>query len=742
MYRGFPIAAVCETKDPRKHRCRAPARQYLPPWGSSSLRQDPPPRGRRSTLPMVLCTRCVGRVARAPIRRTQWQRIQRRYYSSTEAEEDIQNLLTTYDGDNDANWFQKAREMLLKRELPRQTRRLDSEREYQLYVALRDFLPREYVGVFAIKTPPHEKTPSVGNHLIFFNAMTTTGKLRPDGTDALHSPGHAFNRRMWTGGNLRVNRATYFDPEVGYRRDAECVCIERIKDVHLRGEGDTAKIFVTIERRFARAETLRDSIGDPSVGIRGSSALLRKQADMDGWGDAFMMDERTLVFMRDRSVAELDDIQAGKTTPTRYLDPPGTPDFSHKLTPTSALLFRFSALTFNAHAIHLDRDYTRNVEGHRNLLVHGPLTLMLMLRLVSGHLALQPGDPQAVQSIEYRNLAPLYCDEEMRICAREKTSLRTEDGGIYDVWIEGPSGGMAVKGTLRTTRVPQQTISKNTWAIKAPKGTSKDNRTVASPTPRIHKVKTRTLKESSPSKPFKVTPFTLPGEDKPRTSGPAPEKPAPKNSTHEPFIPAPTPGLLPLAGIITGRRTSTTHNRSRVLHWTPARLYSTSSALHSRVSSINTSSRPYHPYSTTTQTTKDPKQDPKDTRQPNDSSSSSSTPNFKISRVVAPPQSMRPSMSPISHRIADTIWRRNERDKKYDPVPIIRSYGASEWPTTFERKGVRLIVPNQPRIRAVMPPAKRWQKWEKGVWKSRKGGMAYQDDLKKAMYRNAVDGPN
>ncbi|RMZ76023.1 hypothetical protein DV738_g5147, partial [Chaetothyriales sp. CBS 135597] len=44
------------------------------------------------------------------------------------------------------------------------------------------------------------------------------------------------------------------------------------------------------------------------------------------------------------------------------------------VTPDAALLFRFSALTLNAHAIHLDRQYTRQAYGLPDLVVHGPLT--------------------------------------------------------------------------------------------------------------------------------------------------------------------------------------------------------------------------------------------------------------------------------------------------------------------------------------------------------------------------------
>jgi 3-methylfumaryl-CoA hydratase len=42
------------------------------------------------------------------------------------------------------------------------------------------------------------------------------------------------------------------------------------------------------------------------------------------------------------------------------------------------LLFRFSALTYNAHRIHYDRDYAKHVEGYPGLLTHGPLQALAM----------------------------------------------------------------------------------------------------------------------------------------------------------------------------------------------------------------------------------------------------------------------------------------------------------------------------------------------------------------------------
>ena len=115
------------------------------------------------------------------------------------------------------------------------------------------------------------------------------------------------------------------------------------------------------------------------------------------------------------------------------------PDFSVSVTPTQQLLFRFSALSFNAHSIHLDPQYCRDVEGYRNLLVHGPLSLVLMLSVLRSQLK----QGEMITKFDYRNLAPLFANEEMKICTRKDQ----EREGRFDVWIEGKEGGYAVKGT-------------------------------------------------------------------------------------------------------------------------------------------------------------------------------------------------------------------------------------------------------------------------------------------------------
>jgi len=81
-------------------------------------------------------------------------------------------------------------------------------------------------------------------------------------------------------------------------------------------------------------------------------------------------------------------------------------------TPTSPLLFRYSALTFNAHKIHYDHPYTLTHEQQRTLLVHGPLTANLLIEL-----AVQAGvttDKELV-GFEYRAVGPIFVDEEVEM---------------------------------------------------------------------------------------------------------------------------------------------------------------------------------------------------------------------------------------------------------------------------------------------------------------------------------------
>lgn len=75
-----------------------------------------------------------------------------------------------------------------------------------------------------------------------------------------------------------------------------------------------------------------------------------------------------------------------------------------KVMPTSTMLFRYSAMTFNGHRIHYDEPYARKVEGYAGLVVHGPIQATLMLNLAATVLGRMP------KSFSYRAMSPLVLD--------------------------------------------------------------------------------------------------------------------------------------------------------------------------------------------------------------------------------------------------------------------------------------------------------------------------------------------
>ncbi|MGO9471670.1 MAG: acyl-CoA dehydrogenase [Isosphaeraceae bacterium] len=107
--------------------------------------------------------------------------------------------------------------------------------------------------------------------------------------------------------------------------------------------------------------------------------------------------------------------------------PPPAGSWSRTITPDPTLLFRFSALTFNAHRIHYDRDYATTGEGYPGLVVHGPLVAVLLIELVRAH------SPRPISAFAFRGLAPLFDLAPFTIIA-------TPEGQQVRLEAHGPDG--------------------------------------------------------------------------------------------------------------------------------------------------------------------------------------------------------------------------------------------------------------------------------------------------------------
>ena len=88
------------------------------------------------------------------------------------------------------------------------------------------------------------------------------------------------------------------------------------------------------------------------------------------------------------------------------------------------VLFRFSALTFNAHRIHYDREYALS-EGYPGLVVHGPLQALLM-----GEVFRRAGEFVAGRQFSFRLIAPTFGSQRIAVIrAREdEPTLAVRDG--------------------------------------------------------------------------------------------------------------------------------------------------------------------------------------------------------------------------------------------------------------------------------------------------------------------------
>ncbi|KAL8661883.1 MAG: hypothetical protein Q9202_005165 [Teloschistes flavicans] len=296
---------------------------------------------------------------------------------------------------------------MTSRELPSILDTNDPQQAISLSHALSDFLPR---GSSLMLDGERQSMPR-GYHLVYFPPKVSQSSLLPDGTDPFHSPGLPFTRRMWAGGDItfRAHGCALVPGEIK--------CDESITDVAIKGNEGEEKVFVTIRRELAYP-------------------LENLEYTPEG---KFLVENRRLVFMRGHQSSQASAAQRA------ILNPPHKADFSHALTPTAELLSKFSDLTSNGHRIHLDKQYCQEVEGHRNLLVHGPLSLVLLLQTLQFHHRWQAEkhgkQPYTLKHVEYRNLAPLYAEEEMKLCLRRKTP------NDYEIWVLGPDGGLAVRGT-------------------------------------------------------------------------------------------------------------------------------------------------------------------------------------------------------------------------------------------------------------------------------------------------------
>ncbi len=159
-----------------------------------------------------------------------------------------------------------------------------------------------------------------------------------------------------------------------------------------------------------------------SLVLVGVETLLRDAAS----GGLLLEEHRDLVF-RDGVVAP-----TTAASPPVDQDPVGPPlrttgPGAWRVATDPSLLMRFSAATANPHRIHYDWPYATGVEGYPGLVVHGPLTALLLIEALRLHGTSMPTGT----TLDLRNLSPLTCGDPATITVSPDGAaivLTTPDG--------------------------------------------------------------------------------------------------------------------------------------------------------------------------------------------------------------------------------------------------------------------------------------------------------------------------
>ena len=135
----------------------------------------------------------------------------------------------------------------------------------------------------------------------------------------------------------------------------------------------------------------------------------------------------------------------GASRATAPLAPPAPAGACLRLiTPDEVLLFRFSALTFNAHRIHYDWTYATAIEGYPGLVVHGPLQAILL----AGHLeAACKG--ASIRTFECRGLVPAFAGRKLQL----EAWCDADDPVAWNLQTRNPSGAICMQARAIIHRI-------------------------------------------------------------------------------------------------------------------------------------------------------------------------------------------------------------------------------------------------------------------------------------------------
>jgi 3-methylfumaryl-CoA hydratase len=217
-------------------------------------------------------------------------------------------------------------------------------------------------------------------HWLYFLELIRTAEVAVDGHPQRGNflPPVPLPRRMWAGSRLRFLASL----PVG----APARRVSTIQSVgHKQGRSGDLVFVTVVHQVFCRGELCVEEEQD---------LVYRENAPNN-------------TPLKPASVADTPTLTPpSEVIPTRA----ATAGWSREIQPDPVLLFRYSALTFNSHRVHYDRDYAVSDEGYDGLVVQGPLTATLLLDLLYREQPLAQ-----IATFDFRAIRPLYEGSVMRL---------------------------------------------------------------------------------------------------------------------------------------------------------------------------------------------------------------------------------------------------------------------------------------------------------------------------------------
>ncbi|MFQ6024782.1 MAG: MaoC family dehydratase N-terminal domain-containing protein [Acidiferrobacterales bacterium] len=230
-------------------------------------------------------------------------------------------------------------------------------------------------------------------HWIYFRPVVRQSRLGEDGHEKRGDflPPVQLPRRMWAGGRLKFLKPIVIGNEV--ERRSEIVSV------------------------------------DQKTGKSGDLVVVTVRHTVSGSNGVCVDEEQDLAYC---------EIPKSNQSPRQQDVLPDDVQWKEIVVPDAVMLFRYSALMFNAHRIHYDHPFTIQVEGYRGLVVHGPLTASLLLDAAKHH------TNQTPTSYNYRAIGPLFSDEPITLAGRINNDVCEAE-----VWAADPSGTIAMQACMR-----------------------------------------------------------------------------------------------------------------------------------------------------------------------------------------------------------------------------------------------------------------------------------------------------